>query len=105
MILTRKYLSWIFKSFDDAATTAEGTSAHKIAIFYSDSLGDSWTTSESLDNHWHRSFSTAGDSLEILKNDLKIHVFLAAVESSVASRFKDPARINLLTFLTIINIV
>ena len=26
-------LSWIFKSFSDAAATADATSAHKIAIF------------------------------------------------------------------------
>ncbi len=29
----------------------------------SDSLGDSWTTSDSLENHRHRSFSASGDSL------------------------------------------
>ena len=28
----RLYLSWIFKSFSDAAATADATSAHKIAI-------------------------------------------------------------------------
>ena len=64
-----------------------------------------------LENHWHRTFSASADSLVIpwviLKNDLKIYVFLAAVESVVAvavvsavasvvasavtSRFKDPA--------------
>ena len=31
----------------------------------SDSLGNSLTTSESLENHWHRSFSASGDSLVI----------------------------------------
>ena len=54
-----------------------------------DSLGDSWTTADSLENHLHRSFSASGDSLVILENDLKIHVFLAAVESVVAVAAQD----------------
>ncbi len=45
-------LSWIFKLFSDADDTADAN--HKIAIFNSDSLGDSWTTLESLENHQHR---------------------------------------------------
>ncbi len=58
-------------------------------------------TLESLENHRHRSFCAAGDyqviPQVIMENDLKIHVFLVAVESAVAvtlastvaSRFKD----------------
>jgi len=37
----------------------------------------------------------------ILENDLKIHIFLAAVESAVASRFKDPAQIKALSQLSL----
>ena len=81
-----------------------------------DSLEHFQSTLESLENPWHRSFSAASDSLVIpqviLENDLKIHIFLEAVESTVvsavaaavasemasemasevATRFKDPAQ-------------
>ena len=98
-------LSWIFKSFSESTTDAAADASNKIEIFNRDSLVDSWTTPESLENHRHRSFSVSGDYLVIRENNLKIHVFFlelavasvvdvasaAEVVSAVDLRFKDLA--------------
>ena len=61
--------SWIFKSFSDAAANAaanaDATAGHKKRSLNSDYLCDSWTTSESLENQRHVSFSASEDSLVI----------------------------------------
>ena len=48
VLISKNNQSRIFKSFSDATATADATVAH------SDALDDSWTTSESLENHGQR---------------------------------------------------